>query len=70
VEDGVSGFLVRERDADALAKRLWALAARSDRWDEMGAAGRARVQRDYDIERLNDRLVELFTSLNQETSDR
>jgi colanic acid/amylovoran biosynthesis glycosyltransferase len=70
VEDGASGFLVPERDTEALVGRLRDLAAHSDRWSAMGAAGRARVERDYDIERLNDRLVALFTALNQEKSDR
>jgi colanic acid/amylovoran biosynthesis glycosyltransferase len=70
VEDEVSGFLVPERDADALAQRLRHLAARPDRWESMATAGRARVERSYDIERLNDRLVALFTSLNQKKSDR
>jgi colanic acid/amylovoran biosynthesis glycosyltransferase len=70
VEDGASGFLVPERDTEALVGRLRDLAAHSDRWSAMGAAGRARVERDYDIERLNDRLVALFTGLNQEKSDR
>lgn len=69
VEDGLSGFLVPERDTEALAQRLRDLVARSHRWGEMAAAGRARVERDFDIERLNDRLVALFTGLNEEKDD-
>lgn len=66
VEDGVTGFLVAERDAEALAARLAGLATPSERWAAMAAAGRARVERDYDIERLNDRLVTLFAGLTPE----
>jgi colanic acid/amylovoran biosynthesis glycosyltransferase len=60
VEDGVSGFLVPERDAEALADRLDELIGRPDRWEEMGRAGRDRVERDYDLGRLNDRLAEVY----------
>lgn len=60
VEDGVSGFLVRERDADALADRLSCLLDHPEKWGDMGRAGRAKVERDYDMKTLNDRLVELY----------
>jgi colanic acid/amylovoran/stewartan biosynthesis glycosyltransferase WcaL/AmsK/CpsK len=70
VEDGVSGFLVPERDAAALADRLALLAAHPDRWPTLAAAGRQRVERDYDIERLNDRLVTLFAGLSRTAGTR
>lgn len=60
VEDGVSGFLVEERDVDALADRLSYLIDHSEQWANMGSAGRARVEADYDMKKLNDRLVELY----------
>ena len=44
VEDGVSGFLVPERDAGALAERLRFLVTHPERWPEMGLAGRRRVR--------------------------
>jgi len=66
VENGVTGFLVAERDPQILAERLAELAAPSERWAAMAAAGRARVEREYDIERLNDRLVTLFAGLTAE----
>jgi colanic acid/amylovoran biosynthesis glycosyltransferase len=65
VEDEVSGFLVPERDPEALADRLAQLAAHPERWSALASAGRARVERDYDIERLNDRLVTLFAGLSR-----
>jgi len=67
VEDGVSGILVPERDAEALARELAGLAARPERRAELAGAGRVRVERDYDIERLNDRLVTLFAGLSRMT---
>lgn len=63
VEDGVSGFLVPERDADALAEKLIALIQHPERWAAMGQAGRARVEQQRDIERLNDRLVQIYQTL-------
>lgn len=63
VEDGVSGALVPERDVDQLTARLADLLTRPDRWPAMGRRGRERVERDYDIHALNDRLVELFSAM-------
>jgi colanic acid/amylovoran biosynthesis glycosyltransferase len=60
VEDGVSGFLVPERDAQALAERLKHLADHPERWLEMGRAGRKRIEADYDSARLNQRLLDLY----------
>ncbi len=63
VEDGVSGFLVPERDAEALADRLAVLVDHPDRWDGLGRAGRRRIEADYDVRVLNDRLVEIYREL-------
>lgn len=63
VEDGVSGFLVAERDVDALADRLAHLIDHPELWAAMGRAGRMKVERKFDLGRLNDRLVELYRRL-------
>lgn len=60
VVDGVSGCLCPERDAPALAQSILRLDGERDRWPAMGRAGRLRVIDHYDIEPLNDRLVELY----------
>jgi colanic acid/amylovoran biosynthesis glycosyltransferase len=60
VEDGVSGLLAAEHDPAALAAHLGLLASDADRREAMGRAGRARVEADFDVERLNDRLVALY----------
>ncbi len=59
VQDGHSGFLVPEEDTTALAERLEFMVKHPRRWEDMGRAGRAWVERNCDINRLNDRLVEL-----------
>lgn len=63
VEDGVSGFLVPERDVDALAGRLIFLADHPERWPPLGRAGRERIEADYDARTLNRRLAELYGEL-------
>jgi colanic acid/amylovoran biosynthesis glycosyltransferase len=65
VEHEVTGLLVRERDPEALAARLADLAKDPGRRAWLARAGRARVEREYDIERLNDRLVTLFAGLSR-----
>jgi colanic acid/amylovoran biosynthesis glycosyltransferase len=63
IEDGVSGLLVPERDEGALADALQRLVREPGRWAGMGRAGRARIELEYDIDKLNDRLAGLLESL-------
>ena len=65
VEDGVSGWLVAERDEAALAAALARLAVEPERWAAMGRAGRAKVEREYDIHRLDDRFAGMLQTLNR-----
>ncbi len=60
VQDGISGFLVPERDADAIANKLSYLIDHPDRWEKMGQAGRSYVEANYDINKLNDELVKIY----------
>jgi colanic acid/amylovoran biosynthesis glycosyltransferase len=62
-EDGKSGFLVPEKDADTLAEKLTYLIEHPEIWPEMGKAGRTYVEQHYDIEKLNDQLVLLYHRL-------
>ncbi|MGD1899070.1 MAG: glycosyltransferase [Phormidesmis sp.] len=63
VEDTVSGYLVPERDADAIANALVKLIEQPQRWPEMGRAGRAYVEHHYSLSDLNDRLAMLYQQL-------
>lgn len=63
IDDGTEGRLVPERNAEALAAALAEMVRYADRWPAIGAAGRARVERDYDIEKLNDRLLDVYERL-------
>ena len=63
VEDGVSGFLVPERDAEGIAQKLSYLIEHPEVWTSFGKAGRARVEEKYDMNKLNDELVEIYQQL-------
>ena len=72
VQNGISGFLVPERDADAIATKLEFLIEHSELWETMGSAGRKQVEAKYDMNKLNDELVEIYermlsTNLNKIT---
>lgn len=60
---GRSGFLVPERDAEALAERLIFLLEHPETWAEMGRQGREFVATHYDIARLTAQLVGLYTNV-------
>ena len=63
VLDGKSGFLVPERDVDALTERLQYLIEHHELWPEMGTCGRKFVEKKYDIKMLNSRLVRIYDAL-------
>jgi colanic acid/amylovoran biosynthesis glycosyltransferase len=63
IQDGESGFLVPERDVDPLAERLEHLVKHPASWPSMGRAGRDHIERYYDINKLNDQLVQLYQQL-------
>jgi colanic acid/amylovoran biosynthesis glycosyltransferase len=63
VEDGASGFLVPERNVEALADRLMRLVDHPETWVAMGRAGRRRIEAEFDIDRLNDELLELYQGM-------
>jgi colanic acid/amylovoran biosynthesis glycosyltransferase len=66
VVDGESGLLVQQRDPDALADALERLIKSQDRWAEMGAAGRRHVEQHFDVDKLNDQLVEIYQQVLDE----
>lgn len=58
--DGESGLLFREGDAAALADCIRQLCDAHLRWPEFGRNGRDLVERRYNIESLNDQLVDVY----------
>ncbi len=63
IEDGISGFLVPEREVDGLAQKLAYLIDHPEVGLKMGRAGRAYVEKHYNINELNDRLVDIYQKL-------
>jgi colanic acid/amylovoran biosynthesis glycosyltransferase len=66
VTDGVSGFLVPERDATSLADSLAYLIRHPEICNEMGQAGRRQVEQKFDTHHLNKELEELYLRVMRE----
>lgn len=58
--DGESGFLVPEKDVDALAGKIGYLIEHPELWPEMGNSGRKFVEENYDINKLNKQLDRIY----------
>ncbi len=63
VENGVSGFLIPERDVVALSDIIVYLAHNRHLLSELGAEGRKKVIKNHDIETLNDKLLNIYESI-------
>jgi colanic acid/amylovoran/stewartan biosynthesis glycosyltransferase WcaL/AmsK/CpsK len=63
VQHGISGFLVPPGDVAALYRGLTDLMESAEKRAEMGQRGRRHVEQHYDIDRLNDRLVNVYKEL-------
>lgn len=60
VDDGVTGFLVPTRNVSELANRLEVLIRDPNLRQKMGRAGREKYEREYTLERFENRLVEIL----------
>ncbi|BAC90406.1 colanic acid biosynthesis glycosyltransferase WcaL [Gloeobacter violaceus] len=63
VEDGAAGFLVPERDVEAIVEKLGYLVSNPQIWPAFGRAGRERVESQYNIHKLNGELVAVYQQL-------
>lgn len=66
VDDGVTGLLAPPGDANALAATLRKMLVAPELRQRMGAAGRARAEREYSLPRMAER----FTQVWEETTGR
>ena len=64
VENGVTGYLVSERDVEALTERLIHFCDEPDEWTGMGERARAKVEAEFDRERINDDLEALYAQVS------
>ncbi|MBN1972656.1 MAG: glycosyltransferase [Sedimentisphaerales bacterium] len=63
VEDGVTGFLVPQKDVEALVEKIIYLIEHPQIWAGIARAGRARIESEYDSDKLNEQLIELYRQL-------
>ncbi|KOH45618.1 glycosyltransferase family 4 protein [Sunxiuqinia dokdonensis] len=68
VEDGVTGFLVPQRDVGALADKLELLLKDEDLRNRMGQAGYQRYENEFTQERFENRLIEIMQRVLDERS--
>ncbi len=67
ISDGVTGYLVPERDTDALAAKLRYVAEHESEWPRVARAARKFVEENHDISVLNDQLALRLEALLHET---
>jgi len=63
IVDNKSGYCVPSMDIDALAEKLNYLIACPEKWFEMGKIGRKHIEDNFDVNKLNDRLLNIFSQL-------
>ena len=63
VEEGVTGFVVHSFDLDALRERILRLARDAKLRARMGAAGRARIEREHAFPRFRERVAALLEEM-------
>ena len=63
VDDGDSGLLVPERDADALTEAIETLVRDDSQWGPMGRRGRELIEQNHSIKTVSSDLLELYQSL-------
>ncbi|MBI4230651.1 MAG: glycosyltransferase [Planctomycetes bacterium] len=63
VRDGVTGFLLPERDVDGLAQSIGALARDPALRRGMGGAGRAHIEAEFDVRKVAAALEDLYHDL-------
>lgn len=61
--DGRSGFLVPEKNVNAMAGKLCYLIENPEIWKTMGLAGRTFVESQYDRNHLNNQLIEIYKTV-------
>lgn len=60
VEDGTTGYLVNQKDAEALAKKLAMLIKNPELREQMGKAGRKKYENEFTLDIFEHRLTEIL----------
>jgi glycosyltransferase involved in cell wall biosynthesis len=65
VEEGVTGLLIPPRDAAALAEKISLLLDDAALRQRLGAAARRKVEAQHSLDQMGERLLNLYTALDQ-----
>lgn len=60
IDNQKNGYLVQEKDIDGLVGVLEYIVRSKDKWTEIADNARTKVDSEFNIHKLNDRLVEIF----------
>jgi colanic acid/amylovoran biosynthesis glycosyltransferase len=60
IEDGVSGFLVGEKEIEPLAQAMFRVIRDPRLFQLFGKEGRAKIENEFDVAVLNERLQKMF----------
>lgn len=66
IEEGISGFLVPEKDVAALSDKIFYIINNPQLWEVTGTAGRAYILREHNKDFLNKRIISIFKELVRE----
>lgn len=60
VKNGVTGFLVEERNVSQMAEKMRYMVDHKELWSGMGRAGRERIEDQFNAQKQMNRLVDIF----------
>lgn len=66
IKNKEAGFLCNEKDVDCLARTFWDLFKNRSKWDQVQKRARLKIEKDFNINKLNDRLLSFYKSLINE----
>lgn len=66
IDDGKTGFLVEDRNPEAIASKIRYLADNPEAWQELQSNGRKAVETHYSIDVIGEKLMALYKKLHDE----
>lgn len=63
IKDGVTGFLVPEKDVELLADKILYVINRPESWSKIGISARKFVEQNHNIQNLNKELLNIYQQL-------
>lgn len=66
VRDGVTGFLVEERNSEALADKMEVLINNPELRRDFGKKGRENIVKNFNSNKLNNEMIDIYWNLSKE----